>query len=264
MWYGGDIPHCLHCGYTPVVPERLPNPNFLDWSDEDMVAFLDGDACNFVAWTKDEVAERRAQLKERYDALSLVRVIQLREPGFKNNRQKRETLVRKLIAGSATDAYTMWRIRDMVIPAEPACRGGRGAPDHICKSSEPLTGDPSVDRDLGKRIRSEEQLRAKRIRLEERVYSPVTDFGLRNALRDDSDLSDRESSSWADDMRMPPRVVAAVEKEEMGDAPAEDAVAGEDDDSESSSVEGDEEFHRQANAARLAARISEGAADVEG
>ncbi len=167
MWSGGDTPHCYRCGYTPVVPGQLPNPNFLDWSDADMVAFLDADACNFVAWTKDEAAVRRNELMVTYDVLSLVRVIQLRLPDFKNNKQKCETLVRKLISVSPTDAHTMWRLRDQVDPAWSARDGGRGSPNYVCWSSEPLTGDPAVDRDLGKRLREEEMARARRIRKED-------------------------------------------------------------------------------------------------
>ncbi len=149
--------------------------NFMDWSDDAMVAFLDADVCNFVAWSKEEVAERRDQLKEAYDVPSLVRVIKLRLPAFKNNRQKRETLVRKLITLSPSDADTLWRLRYEFLPATPpsilrqrvvccgVCgeqfHGGRGHQLHTCESCEsvePESVEPESVEPEAKRSRLED------------------------------------------------------------------------------------------------------------
>ena len=121
----------------------------MDWSDDAMVAFLDADVCNFVAWSNEEVAERRSQLCVAYDVKQLLRVIHRHLPSFKNNRQKRESLVRKLITLSASDADTLWRLRGTLASPPPApsthrqrvvrCRvcgeqfhGGRGHQLHTC------------------------------------------------------------------------------------------------------------------------------------
>ena len=238
----------------------------MDWSDDAMVAFLDADVCNFVAWSKEEVAERRDQLKEAYDVPSLVRVIKLRLPAFKNNRQKRETLVRKLITLSASDADTLWRLRDTLASPPPApstlrqktvrcgiCgeqfHGGRGHQLHTCESCESVEPE------------------AKRSRLEENASERSSESSS-NSSSSTSNSSTSSSASKGD----APADTAEKEEgdapadtagEEEGDAPAdtaEGAVAGEDDDSESSSEEPD--LPPRAVAA-LVPTIPEGAAAVE-
>jgi len=209
MRSGGNrigFPHCGNCGYTPLVAGRLPNARFLHWSDEDMLAFLDGDACNYVAWTAGEAGVRRLALVERFDSASIVRIIQLRQPGFRNNRQKKESLVRKMVAVSPTDAHTLWRI-GMVEQAASA--RDRGSPDHVYASSEPLTGDPAVDRDLGKRIREEVWKEAQEERLAERVHSPRNFSGAMRSVTSSMSSGD----SWRSDMRLP-----GVDKPHKGDA----------------------------------------------
>ncbi len=185
-----------------------------------MVAFLDADVCNFVAWSNDDVAERRSQLCVAYDVKQLLRVIHRHLPSFKNNRQKRETLVRKLITLSASDADTLWRLRDTLASPPPApstlrqktvrcgiCgeqfHGGRGHQLHTCESCESVEPE------------------AKRSRLEENASE-------RSSKSSSSKSSSSKSSSKSSSASKGDSPVGAdagvVEKEEKGDAPADTAT----------------------------------------
>ena len=122
--------------------------------------FFESEGVNFTPWSDADAAVRRRQLCEAYDVPQLVVAIKRHQPSFVNNRQKRESLARKLITLSARDADSMWRRRNTSSgPPAPGihhqrvvdCRecggvfhGARGLGLHKCTMSAYASSAPAA------------------------------------------------------------------------------------------------------------------------
>jgi hypothetical protein len=122
--------------------------------------FFESEGVNFTPWSDADAVVRRRQLCEAYDVPQLVVAIKRHQPKFVNNRQKRESLARKLITLSARDADSMWRRRNTSSgPPAPGihhqrvvdCRecggvfhGARGLGLHKCTMSAYASSTPAA------------------------------------------------------------------------------------------------------------------------